>query len=99
MKITRDTLQKIAHLARLEIEPSEEEELMKDMGKIVTWIEKLDELDLNESSPEYSLPARPLETQREDKDDHEISRENAMKNAPQKKDGFFVVPNIMEKKK
>ena len=41
MKITRELLDKIAHLARLELDENDVEKMMRDMTEIVEWVEKL----------------------------------------------------------
>ena len=51
MKIDKSTLQKMAHLARLEIEEKDEKSMIKDMNEILTWVEQLDEVDTTSVEP------------------------------------------------
>lgn len=96
MKITKDTLNKLAHLARIRIDPEHEGEYIKDLEQIVTWVEKLEELELKDD--QESRPDHEIESLREDRMAEGFPREKILKNAPMKKDGFFEVPNIMKKK-
>ena len=45
MQIDKDTLHKIAHLARLEVKPEEEAPLLKSLESVLSWMEQLYELD------------------------------------------------------
>jgi len=45
MKIDKETLSKIAHLARLEIDEKDAPKMMEDMSKMISFVEKLNELD------------------------------------------------------
>ncbi|MAZ41679.1 MAG: Asp-tRNA(Asn)/Glu-tRNA(Gln) amidotransferase GatCAB subunit C, partial [Flammeovirgaceae bacterium] len=44
MNIDKKTIQKLAHLARLEVTPDKEAVLIADMKRIISWVKKLDEL-------------------------------------------------------
>lgn len=98
MHINKETLHKIAHLARLQLKPEDEVSLKKDLEQIVSWVEKLEELDLSAYESGHATEVRPLDSAREDKPGKTLTHEEALKNAPEKEDGFFVVPNIMKSK-
>ena len=51
MKIDRNTLTKIAHLARLEVKEEEEERLLQSLSEILTWVEKLNEVETENIEP------------------------------------------------
>ncbi len=95
MKIDKSTLSKLAHLARIEIPEGEEESLLKDLEEIVTWIEKLDELDTSQTSSMLHMSAEKS-VFREDVAQNILSTNDALKNAPDKIDPFFKVPKVLD---
>lgn len=98
MKITDEMLDNIAKLARLKIHESERENLKKDMTSILEWVDKLSEVDTSSIEPLLHISAEQNRI-REDKDPLNISKKDALKNAPIEKDGFFVVPKVIKKGK
>ena len=96
MKITKELLRKIAHLARIEIDPTKEEALMQDMEQIISWVEKLEELDTENVEPLMHMSFEE-NTYREDKIRADINKEEALKNAPDRIDNFFAVPKVLNK--
>ncbi|MCU0358150.1 MAG: Asp-tRNA(Asn)/Glu-tRNA(Gln) amidotransferase subunit GatC [Cyclobacteriaceae bacterium] len=95
MKITRELLDKIAHLARLEINEAEAEKLMQDMSEIITWVEKLNEVDTTGVEPLTTM-SHELNSMREDVPQPHLPHEDALRNAPQRNDAFFKVPKVVE---
>lgn len=100
MKITRELLDKIAHLARLEVREDEAEKMMQDLTEILNWVDKLKEVDTEGVEPLTTM-SYELNALREDdpnKADHEkhLDRERALLNAPQKNGEYFIVPKVLE---
>jgi aspartyl-tRNA(Asn)/glutamyl-tRNA(Gln) amidotransferase subunit C len=95
MNITRELLDKIAHLARLEIQEDEAEKLMTDMNAIIAWIDKLKEIDTEGVEPLTSM-SHEVNAFREDVIKQELSREEALKNAPAHDAEYFRVPKVIE---
>lgn len=93
MTITRETVQHVAKLARLELTPEETERYTQDLGKILSLVEELNEVDL--SQVELDMDTSTEIVFRADKAVREFSREELMKNAPSEEDGFFRVPKIL----
>lgn len=95
MKITREDVIKVAELARLEFREEELEKFTEQLGNIITYIGKLNELDTRDVEPTSHVLdlATPL---REDKVVEWLTREEALENAPREEDGFFVVPQVIE---
>ncbi|MDI9858837.1 Asp-tRNA(Asn)/Glu-tRNA(Gln) amidotransferase subunit GatC [Flectobacillus roseus] len=95
MKIDKEALQKIAHLARLEMPASAEDEMMGSLNSVLTWMEELNEVDTADVKPltHMSLEVNAL---REDKVIPNISREQGLKNAPKQDGEYFRVPKVME---
>ena len=95
MNITRELLDKIAHLARLEVKEDEAEKIMQDMSTIVTWMEQLKEVDTTGVEPLTSM-SHEVNAFREDKIENQLDREAALKNAPVKDENYFKVPKVLE---
>jgi len=95
MNITRELLDKIAHLARLEIQEEEAEKLMTDMNAIIAWIDKLKEVNTDGVEPLTSM-SHELNAFREDVVQQELTREDALKNAPHHDGQHFRVPKVIE---
>ena len=95
MKISKDEVKETAELARLEFTEKELEKFTVQLGRILDSIEDLNELDTENTKPtshvlELSTPLR------EDKVNQLITAEDALENAPEANDGFFVVPKVIE---
>lgn len=95
MKITRELLDKIAHLARLEFDEKDAEKMMKDMTDIVDWVEKLKEVDTEGVEPLTTM-SHEINALRDDEVKEHMSHESALKNAPKKDDEYFRVPKVLE---
>ncbi|MEM1408510.1 MAG: Asp-tRNA(Asn)/Glu-tRNA(Gln) amidotransferase subunit GatC [Bacteroidota bacterium] len=95
MKIDKEHLNKIAHLARLEFDDSTAEDMMKDMNKIIAWVEKLNEVDTDGVEPLTTM-SHEINVLREDEVKNHLSHERALKNAPKKDADFFRVPKVIE---
>ena len=85
----------VAHLARIELTPDEETKLAAQLGGILGYIEKLRELDITGVEP--TAHAVPLvNVTRADEVRPSLPHDEALRNAPQKAGGLFVVPKIVE---
>lgn len=85
----------VAHLARIELTPDEEKKLTSQIGNILHYIEKLNKLDV--SGVEPTAHAVPLiNVTRSDQTGPSLSQEDALRNAPAKANGLFIVPKIVE---
>jgi aspartyl-tRNA(Asn)/glutamyl-tRNA(Gln) amidotransferase subunit C len=94
MTIDKETVDKIAHLARLEITDAERTELMQDMGKILDFMAKLNEVDTEGVEPLIYMTENVL-LPREDVMIQKITREEALKNAPAADAEFFKVAKVI----
>jgi aspartyl-tRNA(Asn)/glutamyl-tRNA(Gln) amidotransferase subunit C len=95
MKVDHDTLQKIAHLARLEVRPDEEADLLNSLNGVLTWMEQLSEVDTTGIEPLTHISAE-TNVLREDVVGNHLPRELALQNAPQHDEQFFEVPKVLE---
>ena len=85
----------IAHLARLSLTAEEEQKLSAQLSSVLSYIEKLKEVDV--SGVEPTAHAFPLvNVTRPDEIKPSLSNEDALRNAPAHSNGLFIVPKIVE---
>jgi aspartyl-tRNA(Asn)/glutamyl-tRNA(Gln) amidotransferase subunit C len=94
MKVDHNTVDKIAHLARLEVYEHEQEELIGDMNKILSFMEKLNELDTTGIEPLVYM-SEAVNVMRDDIVKAETSHEDALLNAPSRDDNYFRVSKVI----
>jgi aspartyl-tRNA(Asn)/glutamyl-tRNA(Gln) amidotransferase subunit C len=95
MEINRDTLLKIAHLARLNFSDESEQEMLDGLNEMIKWVEKLHEVDTEGVQPLTNM-SQEINSWCEDEVKIDISREQALKNAPKKDQEFFIVPKVLK---
>ena len=95
MAITRQTLDKIAHLARLEFAEADAAKILKDMNGILAFVDKLNEVDTDGVQPLISM-SHEINAFREDELKPHLSHESALLNAPKKDADYFRVPKVLE---
>jgi aspartyl-tRNA(Asn)/glutamyl-tRNA(Gln) amidotransferase subunit C len=95
MKVDHETLHKIAHLARLEVKPEEEQPLINSLNNVLTWMEELNEIDTTGVEPLTHISTE-LNVLREDVVKEHLTREEGLKNAPAKDDRYLRVPKVIE---
>ncbi|MEQ6375593.1 Asp-tRNA(Asn)/Glu-tRNA(Gln) amidotransferase subunit GatC [Bacillaceae bacterium S4-13-58] len=94
-RISEEQVKHVAHLARLAVTKDEVERLTKDLDAIITYAEQLNELNTENVEPtSHVLDLKNV--LRKDEAKSWITQEEAMKNAPDHKDGQFRVPSILE---
>lgn len=89
--ITDETIEYVGILAKLELSREEKEAAKKDMGRMLDYIDKLNELDTAQTEPMSHVFA-VNNVFREDVVTNGDGREESLCNAPQQKDGMFLVP-------
>lgn len=95
MKITRETIDHVAGLARLNLDEKERDRLTVEMADIISWVDKLSELDTTGVKPmEHVIPIRNV--LREDEARNSYDRDKILANAPSSEDGCFKVPKVVE---
>jgi len=92
--MNKETVNKIAHLARLEVTDAEAEELINDMGNILVFMDKLNEVDTTGVEPlvYMTTTVSPL---RPDVIKQEITHEQALENAPERDEDHFRVAKVI----
>jgi aspartyl-tRNA(Asn)/glutamyl-tRNA(Gln) amidotransferase subunit C len=88
-------LHKIAHLSRLEIKAEDEEKLLKEMSAMVSFVEKLNEVDTSGVEPLTTM-SHEINALREDQVKDHLDRAAALGVAPAKDDQYFKVPKVLE---
>ena len=89
--ISDETIEYVGILAKLELSDEEKEAAKKDMGRMLDYIDKLNELDTSSVEPmSHVFPVHNVF--REDVVVNGDDRENMLANAPEKKDGQYEVP-------
>jgi len=94
VKVDRELVDKISELARLSIDDDDIDRFISDFEKILTYVEKVKELDTHNIEPAV-LPFNIPITLRDDKTQTSISEENALLNAKDKKNNCFKVPVVV----
>lgn len=93
--ITDETIEYVGILAKLELSEAEKERAKKDMGNMLDYIDKLNELDTEGVEPmSHVFPVNNVF--REDVVTNGDDRDDIIKNAPKSKDGSFMVPKTVE---
>jgi aspartyl-tRNA(Asn)/glutamyl-tRNA(Gln) amidotransferase subunit C len=95
MKIDQDSLRKIAHLARLEVKPEEEKALLESMDGVLSWMEQLNEINTDGVEPLIHLMDE-VNNWREDVSANNLSRSEALANAPSEDGTYIKVPKVIE---
>ena len=95
MHIDNVMVEKIAHLARLELNGQEKAEMAEEMTKILDWMEKLNDVDTSNVEPLIHLSSE-LNVLRNDEVGNMITHEAGLKNAPKKDSNYIRVPKVIE---
>ena len=95
MELSKETVQYVAQLARIELQDKELGKLSHQLKDILDFIDTLKLLDISSISP--TTHALSLNTiLREDQPGNSLPVEKSLANAPLTHDNFFVVPNVIE---
>ncbi|MDB4918137.1 Asp-tRNA(Asn)/Glu-tRNA(Gln) amidotransferase subunit GatC [Mucilaginibacter sp.] len=97
MTIDQETVDKIAHLARLELSGDEKQEMIKDMSKILDFMAKLNEIDTSGIEPLIYM-TNEVNVLREDVVKQQITHQEALQNAPKHDDDYFLVAKVIDLK-
>ena len=95
MIIDEKTIHKVADLARIEIKEEEVSSLSVEMNKILTFMEKLNELDTTNVKPLVYMNEE-VNVWREDVAKEELSVADGLKNAAVHNENYFLVPKVIK---
>ena len=88
-------VQYVAHLARIALTPAEQEKFAAQLTHVLGYMEKLNQLDVSNIEPTaHAVPM--VNVVRPDEVRPSLSNEEALRNAPSKANGLFLVPKIVE---
>jgi aspartyl-tRNA(Asn)/glutamyl-tRNA(Gln) amidotransferase subunit C len=94
MTIDKETVEKVAHLARLELAEDETEQMIADMSKILGFMDKLNEIDTTGVEPLVYMTDE-INVLREDVVKQQITHQEALQNAPKHDDKYFLVAKVI----
>jgi aspartyl-tRNA(Asn)/glutamyl-tRNA(Gln) amidotransferase subunit C len=95
MSVDKDTVRRIARLARLALEEERVQPMVQELNGILAWVEQLKEVDIEGVAPLTSVVEQRLKM-REDVVTDGGNADALMTNAPGGEDHFFVVPKVVE---
>lgn len=96
MEITNDTVDKLAALAKLQFNQKEKESIRQDLSKIISFVEKIEELDTEGIEPLVHINTE-FNVLREDEVKETITQAQALKNAPSKDSDYFKIATVLKK--
>ena len=94
MKITKEQILHVAHLARLELDEAAIETFVGQIGTVLAYVDQLQAVDTQGVRP-TSHAISLTNAFREDKERGHLASEKALANAPEKEDGSFIVPKVV----
>jgi aspartyl-tRNA(Asn)/glutamyl-tRNA(Gln) amidotransferase subunit C len=95
MSVDKDTVRRIAKLARIALDESRVEPMARELNGIMAWVEQLNEVDVSGVAPMTSVVEQKLKM-RDDVVTDGGAADALMANAPAGEDHFFVVPKVVE---
>jgi aspartyl-tRNA(Asn)/glutamyl-tRNA(Gln) amidotransferase subunit C len=96
VSISLKDIEKITYLARLNLSESEKEKYLDQINQILTYIEKLNELDTEDVEP-LSHPIEITNVFRDEVLKESLSQKKSLENAPFKTGKFFIAPKVVRK--
>ena len=96
MKIDNDLILKLEHLSKLQLTDTERKKMTGDLNDILKMIEKLEKVDTDGVEPLTHM-TDVVNAFRTDEVKNQLSREDALKNAPKTDGKFFQVPKVIKK--
>ena len=94
MSIDKETISKIAHLARLEFNEKEADKMSDNFNKILSWMDKLNEVNTDNVEPLIHM-SEEVNVLREDIVNNSLKHNEALLNAPKKDSDYFRVPKFL----
>ena len=95
MSLDKTTVRNIAFLARIKVPDEELEALAGELSGIIGWVEQLNEVDTEGVEPIASVAEMSLYKRKDVVSDGDYP-ERVLANAPDREDGFYAVPKVVE---
>ena len=96
MQVDEKLIDKIAALAKLEFDKDSKTKMVSDMKKIISFVDKLNELDTENVEPLVYI-TEEINVLRDDNIGEHVEKKEALKNAPEKDSDYFKVPKVVKK--
>lgn len=97
MNIDTKIVDEVAHLARLEFDEKAKEEIIGDLNRMLSFIDKLSELDTANIEPLIYMTDE-VNVMRDDEPIVTITQADALKNAPKRDSDYYKAPKVIEQK-
>lgn len=94
MKLDKEVVRHVAEVARLKLSEKEIEEFLPQLKEVLDAFSKLDEIDVKNEKPSFQ-PIEIKNAMREDEVRPSLPKEEALKNSPNTKDGYFKGPRAV----
>jgi aspartyl-tRNA(Asn)/glutamyl-tRNA(Gln) amidotransferase subunit C len=95
MSVDRETVKRVAHLARIKVSEDEAEALRGELNSILGWVEQLNEVDVTGVEPMTSVIPMAMKKRADEVTDGGKPGD-IVANAPAAKDHYFLVPKVVE---
>ncbi len=95
MSVDKDTVRRIAHLARIAVDEADLEPLSDELNTILDWVEQLGEVQTDGVAPMTSAVETTLRWRVDEVSDGGYATRVTL-GAPEGDDGFFTVPKVLE---
>lgn len=94
MPLTKDQVKHVAKLANLPLTAEEEEKYSAQLSEILKYFEQLSNVDTSKAEPTFNVSGQVNVERKDEVLDCTITQEDALVNAPKKKEGFFVTKGV-----
>lgn len=95
-KLSTEEVKHIAKLSRLELSAEEEDLYAGQLSSVLSYVDQLGEVDTDSVEPMANITGLINVDRPDEAKDSKISYDNIAKNAPEFRDGSFVVPGVFE---
>ena len=95
MKVSIEDVKHVANLARLELTDDEQSSMKSEMSKILSWMDKLNELQTNGVKPLIHMSSE-VNILRNDEKGNILDHDRALENGPKTDTNYFRVPKVIE---
>lgn len=96
MEVNDTLVNNLANLARLRFNEAEKEAIKKDLERMIAFVDQLSALDVEGVEPLMHMTGN-MDRLREDLVQGSVSRETALRNAPESDGSYFKVPKVIKK--
>ena len=97
-KVDEEVISKLEQLARLNLNPSERDQISKDLNSIVKMFDRLSEVNTDDVEPLRHINVDIVNRLRDDQVDGELTQDAALSNVKNNKEGYIAVPKFLKPK-